>query len=96
MQFIAHQLYYCALHSELATFAIDYGDLAVVEIVEDMDRLSRTHVTEEVGAGGSNGNFAFLDETSCVRMLWGSDSHESSLGSDHHGQEFKVGLQYDS
>lgn len=60
MKLVTDYLHYSALHSIFAPFAIDYRYIAVEEVIEDVNWLSWTDVTEEIGAGCSYWQSTFL------------------------------------
>lgn len=81
-----------ALDAVLASTPIDYCHFLVGKVIEDMDGFGWGDVAKEVGRGGSDGEFALLDEFAGVGVVGGSDSHEAGLGGDYHGEDLEVGF----
>ena len=96
MKLVTNYLHHSTLHSVLAPLAVNNRDLAVEEVIEDVDWLSWTHVAEEIGAWCSDRQSAFLYQRPSVWVLRCSDSDKTSLSCHHHRQKVEIGLQNDS
>ena len=93
LQLTSLELNHSALDSELAPLSRYDAQGLVPEVVEDVDRLGRTHVREEVCTGGTDRPATLRDQGTGVRVLRRPQTHEPSLGSDDGGQYVEVGLE---
>lgn len=60
MKLVADYLDNSAFHSVFTSFTVDYGYLAVEEVIEDMNWLGWTDMAEEIGTRGSYWQSTFL------------------------------------
>lgn len=74
----------CALYSKFA-FSSFYNPYVIfVKIIKNMNRLCRTHMTEEVGTRSPNWQLALFQQFSEIWMVWTSDADESCRSSHNH------------
>jgi len=96
LDFPLDQLDDCALYTKLASVPVNYGYIAVVEVIEDVNWLSRADMAEKVGTGSTDRHLAGLNQFSSEGVLGSSDSHKACLCCHNSREDLEISLKDDS